>query len=639
MGIIVTIRRTSGIIGHMKIKTLAALSALTCALLVSCASVETVSTESTREAAIKAVPAVTSCPLGIVSPTNGATVALLSDGQKWYLDLSREVRIAQFASPEWRKKMTALGYYPQPVELAWYWAVTNSLRPKYTVCVYEMPGHVPVYIKDTVATNAAIDNLKIAREYAWEVYASAPDSSRAFASGSFTTEDHAPRLIRIPGVPNVRDLGGRIGLDGRRVRQGMVIRTAGLNDNASEAFYTREETLARNPDKAEALLAREAAINAEKVEYVAMQPNHDLLRLSPIALSPTWTLFRPDDKAFKAEGDAAIAALGSIPDSLLGAAAESATLDEEGRHVFSPEEKKAAKGPAIFMQEIEVAEDGWFSLACGADWWWDVRLDGRVVFDRLHGNGNNRNPKNASNHMFPVKASKGRHILTAVVYAGSESWMWCCLPSPKATRTNLLAQKIHNCDRQIEELFRVSKGKVAGKNRLNDTTRAYMLDSLGMKTDIDLRTDGECYGMKGSPMGDTVTWAHISSGCYGQMGTTFGREAFAKVFRVFLDPANYPIDFHCIAGQDRTGAVACIINGLLGVPEEELYLDWESTGFWNGNVGFNHANLFNHLIKVFSEYPGDTINERIEAYVLSLGFTRDDIETLREIMLEPATDK
>ena len=43
---------------------------------------------------------------------------------------------------------------------------------------------------------------------------------------------------------------------------------------------------------------------------------------------------------------------------------------------------------------------------------------------------------------------------------------------------------------------------------------------------------------------------------------------------MFLDPANYPIDFHCIAGQDRTGAVAFILNALLGVEEEELYLDW-----------------------------------------------------------------
>ncbi len=622
----------------MKTNMPIALSALSCVLLVSCASIESNSVEPATEVAVQTKAAAFPA-LEIVAPTNGATVALLSDGQKFYLDLPHDERIAKFADQDWRNTMTSFGYYPQPVELAWSWPVTNGVRAKFTVCVYRMPDNVPVYLENTVATNTTIDNLEIARDYTWEVFASAPDASKAFVSGTFTTEDHAPRLIRIPGVPNVRDLGGRIGRDGRRVRQGMVIRTAGLNENASEGFFSRDEILAQNPDKAEALLAREAAINAEKSAYVAMQPDHDLLRLSPLAISPTWALFRPDDATFKAEGDAAISALKAIPEALLGANAESVTLDDAGRHVFPREEQLAAKGPAIFIQEIDVAEDGWFSLACGADWYWDIRLDGKVVFDRMRGNGNNRHPIDAMNHTFPVKASKGRHILTAVVYTGSDSWTWCCLPSPNESRTNLLAHKITNCDRLIEELFHVSRGMHAGPSRLDHDTRIYMRNTLGMKTDIDLRNDNECYGMTGSPMGDTVTWAHISSACYGGMREDWGRDAFAKVFRIFLDPANYPIDFHCIAGQDRTGAVACIINALLGVKEEDLFLDWESTGFWNGYAGFNHENLFNHLLAVFREYPGETINEQIEAYVMSLGFTQDDFETLREIMLEPASDK
>jgi len=41
-------------------------------------------------------------------------------------------------------------------------------------------------------------------------------------------------------------------------------------------------------------------------------------------------------------------------------------------------------------------------------------------------------------------------------------------------------------------------------------------------------------------------------------------------------------------------------------------------------------------VRGFDRWPGDTINERVEAYVLDLGFTRDDIATLRDILLEPA---
>ena len=105
------------------------------------------------------------------------------------------------------------------------------------------------------------------------------------------------------------------------------------------------------------------------------------------------------------------------------------------------------------------------------------------------------------------------------------------------------------------------------------------------------------------------------------------------MFRVFLDLRNYPVLFHCIAGQDRTGAVAFILNALLGVPEEQLYLDWESTGFWNPDIRFSHE-AFSALVHVFDAYPGATINERVEAYVISLGYSKADIDRFRDIMLE-----
>ena len=116
----------------------------------------------------------------------------------------------------------------------------------------------------------------------------------------------------------------------------------------------------------------------------------------------------------------------------------------------------------------------------------------------------------------------------------------------------------------------------------------------------------------------------------------WGREAFAKVFRVFLDPAAYPIVFHCIAGQDRTGAVAFILGALLGVEEEQLWLDWEVTAFHNRDAAFNHGRLFDKLVRGVDRWPGDTLHERVEAYVLDLGFTPEDIAKLRDILLEPA---
>ena len=53
------------------------------------------------------------------------------------------------------------------------------------------------------------------------------------AVSSFRTEDAAPRWIGLEGeVVNVRDLGGWHAAGGRRVRQGMIYRGQGLNENS-----------------------------------------------------------------------------------------------------------------------------------------------------------------------------------------------------------------------------------------------------------------------------------------------------------------------------------------------------------------------------------------------------------------------
>ena len=165
--------------------------------------------------------------------------------------------------------------------------------------------------------------------------------------------------------------------------------------------------------------------------------------------------------------------------------------------------------------------------------------------------------------------------------------------------------------------------------------RAYILKRFGIKSEVDLRSKKECFGMEGSPLGPSVKWFHYSASAYSGMQGERGREAFTKVFKVFLDEKNYPIDFHCIAGQDRTGSVAYVLAALLGADEDRLMRDWETTAFWNRNVTFAHVERYDKLVEGFKQsFPADTVRERVEKYVLSLGFTPDDIEKFRSIMLE-----
>ena len=183
-------------------------------------------------------------------------------------------------------------------------------------------------------------------------------------------------------------------------------------------------------------------------------------------------------------------------------------------------------------------------------------------------------------------------------------------------------------------------GKTPGRNRLYIEDAKYMKESLGIKTDLDLRSQGETAGMKVSPLGGDVRFISRSSPAYNGI---FGRremDVMAQNFRVFCDRSNYPVYFHCIAGADRTGALAYVLNGLLGVDKEDLERDWESTFYpklpgvkdkseWRGSHYFDEG---------FAKYGGESVPlaKRIELYLIDCGVTAEEIARFREIMLAPA---
>jgi protein-tyrosine phosphatase len=173
-----------------------------------------------------------------------------------------------------------------------------------------------------------------------------------------------------------------------------------------------------------------------------------------------------------------------------------------------------------------------------------------------------------------------------------------------------------------------------GRRRLSDREVARILSFYGIRTDIDLRTDHECYGMTGSPLGPSVKWVHISYSGYTGAFSEAGLAINKKVFAVFMDDNSYPIVFHCIGGADRTGTVAMLLEALLGVPEDELWRDYLTTGFVGGVSDAKHQQWFGSALKKLKEYPGATLADKAEAYFLKLGFTKDDVSRLRERLLE-----
>lgn len=79
-----------------------------------------------------------------------------------------------------------------------------------------------------------LGNLYIGTTYYWKV--SFEKDGETFESdvAAFTTTSQGPRNVKIDGVTNSRDLGGWTTVDGKRVKQGMLYRTAKLSKTTKE---------------------------------------------------------------------------------------------------------------------------------------------------------------------------------------------------------------------------------------------------------------------------------------------------------------------------------------------------------------------------------------------------------------------
>ncbi|NLL84325.1 MAG: tyrosine-protein phosphatase [Lentisphaerae bacterium] len=589
----------------------------------------------------------------LLSPAVDEIVHQLSQRHKAYLVMPREERIAYFADEECRLEMQSAGQVPQKINFSWHCDLKSAA---YTLEIdLSSDFNAPIVVK-TKYQFAAVDNLFIAKTYFWRVTAVANGQTVVSSVGTFITDSTPPRLLRIDGVDNVRDLGGWPTIDDARVRQGLVYRTGHLNNCAAHDIFTADE-LRNDPSKADSYEPKRAAderlISTVKFLEGLLEDYSDE-NLLPYLLNDTWTAFRPDKELYEAtDHESLLDSTTTIPDTFLGATAESVATDQNGTFIF---DTTILDAPALLMQEFEAPHNGFMMLGGGADWYWNLRINGQKIFDKLA--SNDASPVSATNYYIVVPVKKGRNLITAQVLSGSTSWTWCCAAAPDFDGRAVLVRMIDHATEarnnlwrvirhpvtnekviaigiaRIDELSHLIKGVICGSKLITEEGQRYMLEDLGIRSDVELRREFECRGMTGSPLGDSVRWFFCPSDAYAAMQSESGREGFTKLFRFLLDTSNYPLFFHCAAGQDRTGAVAFILNGLLGVAVEDLYLDWEVTGFWNKNPGFNHELRFNHLVDGFEQHPGETLHDKIKYYVLSLGFTEEEIEAYRHFMLE-----
>ena len=187
-----------------------------------------------------------------------------------------------------------------------------------------------------------------------------------------------------------------------------------------------------------------------------------------------------------------------------------------------------------------------------------------------------------------------------------------------------------------------------GASFVSDANRGFWLDELGVRFELDLR-DANQAGIAKSPLGTGVGYAQISGSDYGNIFDVFDwqgkisensdtnlvKKALRTVIGCVQDASKHPVVIHCQLGKDRTGTLAFILEALLGVSEDDARRDWEASFFWYHK---NRTSL-DAVVNGLANYNGSTLAERTCSYVKSIGITEAEIDSLREVMLEPAGEE
>ena len=93
------------------------------------------------------------------------------------------------------------------------------------------------YNLDPSKTSVSIDNLKTGTTYHYQVEVDGKQYTGTFSTAA------SNRYISIPGVENLRDIGGYKTLDGKTVKQGLLIRGCELDGIKNEDYFLADEDI------------------------------------------------------------------------------------------------------------------------------------------------------------------------------------------------------------------------------------------------------------------------------------------------------------------------------------------------------------------------------------------------------------
>ena len=178
-------------------------------------------------------------------------------------------------------------------------------------------------------------------------------------------------------------------------------------------------------------------------------------------------------------------------------------------------------------------------------------------------------------------------------------------------------------------------------SHLDDDAR-YVFEYLGMKSEIELRG-----GMEHdyTPWDENNSNVHYTQGAAYQEIFTMNSNQISQykaMFEKLANKDNYPFYFHCSAGADRTGTLAFLLYGLLGVSYDDIRPEYELTTF--SAIGLRAADSYQPNLTLDGTYKrmleeyGDgsgNLQVAIQNFLTSyVGIFEATLNSIKDILLD-----
>ena len=190
----------------------------------------------------------------------------------------------------------------------------------------------------------------------------------------------------------------------------------------------------------------------------------------------------------------------------------------------------------------------------------------------------------------------------------------------------------------------VKYGLLIRGGKLSAADRAVLVGEMGIQHDLDLRGregggSGDEPEMTESPLGKDVWYTRTQQYAWYALTPV---AAWQTYLRCVIDAVTHrePVYFHCTAGADRTGTLACVLEGLLGLSQSDIDKDYELTTFYSGSGSDAIARRRNEtdwkgLINAINAVSGDTFRDKCVHFAVgTCGISMADINAFRAAMID-----